>query len=321
MRKKIEELYQDLLFRDPGEEEISSWIAEAQAFIRRGVENSEERRRGWCTLLAAHRKIDVAVGNQDEGWLNLHTKQSLPNWGFLLRQIEPGDVVVDAGAHMGAFAVQAAVRGATVLAVEASAYNARLLSCTAKANKDLDIRVVHAAAWCDEAVLGFQDEGPHGAQSFVATTGPDLVRGVRLDSLPEDVSKVTCVKLDIEGAEPLAVRGMQKLLAQGVDVLYETNSFALNVFGFTVQDLQKSFADSGYLSYLLHEGELYKVREDGIQPAMVADHLASKRDVQARPPMSDQFLLSEMRRLQHLPGAEEHLQREKKINPELLKEL
>ena len=135
--------------------------------------------------------------------------------------LRPGLTVVDAGAHVGLYALLAARGGAEVLAFEPDEYNLRALVFNA-ARSSGGIRIVakalgdgrgRAPFYRSRATIGsslFRRE-PSDVETTVEVTSLDEeLRGVELESL--------LVKLNIEGAEPLALEGMRDTLDRCPDV-------------------------------------------------------------------------------------------------------
>ncbi|MEM8873198.1 MAG: FkbM family methyltransferase [Planctomycetota bacterium] len=131
--------------------------------------------------------------------------------------IRPGDTFVDGGANLGYFTLHAAKLGATVHAFEPDPANRQRLDANLTAN-DLQA-TVHAAALSDTATTLTLHHPPddgnlnHGQTSVLAelagggtTTEVDAVR------LDETVDHADVIKLDVEGAELAALRGMSGLL-------------------------------------------------------------------------------------------------------------
>jgi FkbM family methyltransferase len=130
--------------------------------------------------------------------------------------VQPGDTVIDCGAHVGVFTRYALRRGAgRVVAIEPDPTS---LSCL-KANFAQEIQegrvvVVEAGVW-DKETRGTLSESPKnsGANSFVVENpGDHKIGGLLLLPLDEIVNRfkldrVDFIKMDIEGAEPFALRG------------------------------------------------------------------------------------------------------------------
>src|SRR5207244_9761613 len=60
-------------------------------------------------------------------------------------QVAPGDVVVDVGAHIGRYALKAATKASTVIAVEPNPSNFELLARNARLNVFSNVVLVHKA--------------------------------------------------------------------------------------------------------------------------------------------------------------------------------
>jgi FkbM family methyltransferase len=128
----------------------------------------------------------------------------------------PGDVVVDAGAHIGRFSLAAARAGASVVAVEPNPETFRVLAANVKLNGFRNVRLVNAA-------LG-EREGEaelhvplvhHGTASLRGdwerrfATRTVRVRVTTLDGLVEELGleRVDWLLVDVEGYELEVLRG------------------------------------------------------------------------------------------------------------------
>lgn len=133
---------------------------------------------------------------------------------LLLREYEwmgadldhPGDVVVDAGAHVGTFSVMAAERARTVVALEPNPAVRELLEQNIARNESTGVEVLDRALWGEDTELLLDVGAPSSAGSTLigaAGGGPTSVpvRTVTLDELIERVGDIDLLKLDIEGAE------------------------------------------------------------------------------------------------------------------------
>ncbi|HEY7427575.1 MAG TPA: FkbM family methyltransferase [Gemmataceae bacterium] len=206
---------------------------------------------------------------------------------LMMHLLRPGDALLDVGAHIGTFTLPAAALGCRVLAVEASARNAELLRAAATCNGFDRVRVVHAAANDCEGRLTFCPHGPHGHVASAvepAYLPRGEVRAAAVDNLVAEQGwpRVDFVKMDVEGWEPWALRGMARLLARDDAplVLFESNAAGLESYGQTTADVQAALEQLGYSIYLLdphHPGQLVPVRSTDAQPECVLDCLAAKR--------------------------------------------
>lgn len=163
------------------------------------------------------------------------------------RLLRPGDTFVDGGANIGYFtliAAKAVGRTGRVHAFEPQPDNRRRLEEHVAMNGLSDVITIHDVALSDQPgeVTLHTFENPaanHGQSTFFAGTQATrkvTVRTVRLDDyLPAVVPRV--IKLDIEGAEPLAIAGMRETLrAHRPAVIVELNATTLARAGFPTRE-------------------------------------------------------------------------------------
>jgi FkbM family methyltransferase len=206
-----------------------------------------------------------------------------PHYNFLLGTLQPGEVVLDVGAHIGTFSLAAAAYGLRVVAVEASPRNAALLRRAAGRQRFGDrLRVVCAAASDRPGSLRFLEAGPYGHVAVSPQEGRTVeVPAITIDRLVRDLGlgPVAAVKLDIEGSEPAALRGMVELLSRPASPLlvYESNGHTLDLFGHTTADLITALAGLGYSSYAVRPEGLRAIRPETPQWDCVVDYFAARR--------------------------------------------
>ncbi len=180
---------------------------------------------------------------------------------ILRRSLSPGDVVVDAGAHVGYFALQSATSvGATghVYAFEPFEPNAALLEQSIRENHYESRMTLFRAAVGDTAgslTLYFAQETLNLGGAFaLANDAPapaDLahavVPAVRLDDL-ELRRPVRFLKMDVEGAEPAVLRGAERILREDRPILMsEVHRAQLaRVSRATTDDFARHLSEFGY---------------------------------------------------------------------------
>jgi FkbM family methyltransferase len=139
---------------------------------------------------------------------------------YLKGLLEPGMVFLDLGANIGYFTMMAAVMvgpQGQVLAFEPAPANCDLIRKSVAENGVDNVRLFPVAV-SDRAGEVAIDAGAGQSNSRImelsaATEGRQIVRTVRIDDTLDDLERLDVVKIDIEGAEPLALRGMKDLLA------------------------------------------------------------------------------------------------------------
>ena len=132
--------------------------------------------------------------------------------------VSDGDVVVDGGAHLGTFVLDALRSGARlVVAFEPEPTNADCLRRTLREEIEQG-RVIlkQAALWHTPGQLRFEVEtGEHeSARGKVAADGVVEVEAVTLDDVIDELGldSVDFIKMDIEGAERDALAGSERTL-------------------------------------------------------------------------------------------------------------
>lgn len=196
--------------------------------------------------------------------------------------LAPGDRVLDLGAHLGGFALACAALGCEVLAVEASPRNAELLELSARRNRFQKVQVVQAAVSDQNGSLDFSCHGPWGHVATPATGMPAItVPAARVDDLLErrGWDGVQFVKLDVEGSELRALRGMQRLLqrSDAPMIYFESNKYTLGLYGQNEEELKAEFRRLGFALFEVRPGEVRQLREGEKQVVVNTDYLAAKR--------------------------------------------
>lgn len=185
----------------------------------------------------------------------------------LIRGMLGGGTFLDVGAHVGHYAIRLAAQARAVIAVEPSPEIAWVLRRNVSLNGLEDkVTVLEVAAWDSETDLWLADEARYVFKNRAATTrtvpvsddSRPPVRGVPLDSLLGNVTGISFVKVDVEGADLHAVRGMAgtlrrerpAMLIERHDTLghYEIGQLhmLLSELGYSWQDA--SAGDSKYLA-------------------------------------------------------------------------
>ena len=134
--------------------------------------------------------------------------------------VQPGDIVVDCGAHIGLFARQAISKGAKLVVAVEPAPRMKLL-LQRNLQKEIDegrVVIYPKGVWDSETTMQFQTDRGGGAGGHVLdgrhhdVTYPGEVIEVPLTTIDKLVSelkldRVDFIKMDIEGAEQRALAG------------------------------------------------------------------------------------------------------------------
>jgi FkbM family methyltransferase len=176
------------------------------------------------------------VGSATHGsWLGSYEADKA--WAFR-KAITPGAVVYDIGAHVGYYSLIAARAGAHVFSFEPLPRNLRYLDRHLALN-NASVRVIRAAV-SDQVGIAMFAEARRSEMGKLSNEGTIKVDTVAVDSLNLPLPSV--VKMDVEGGEAAALRGMQGVMRHGPTIFLATHSDELNIecstilrdFGYTV---------------------------------------------------------------------------------------
>lgn len=211
---------------------------------------------------------------------------------FMRRYLRPGDCFVDVGANVGVYTLLAAsivgARG-TVHAFEPAPATFQRL-CENTALNKLSVVHLHQIAVSDSA--GNVEMTDPGDDALVRiSTGLSEEQGSRIECVKlEDflpATSMAMLKIDVEGAEPLVLRGARKHLAAGNPpvIQIELDGYSMH-YGTTTHDFIDEIESWGYdiavydpeASLLIYTRTPWKF---GVLNAL-AIHRASRDAVQAR---------------------------------------
>ncbi len=190
---------------------------------------------------------------------------------FLRAELQPGDTYLDVGGHIGVDAVVAAdrvgPRGRVLVFEPAPDSAARLRSST---SKFLNVFIVEAALGEEPGTLELRQDprySPRDAGVRSLLNEGDVVCTVAV--VPFDgwrdghhLNRLDVVKLDVEGFELSALRGMTQTLAslRPRAVVVEVNAYRLGQAGATEDDVDAHMASIGYLpvGWTFIENKVYR---------------------------------------------------------------
>jgi FkbM family methyltransferase len=184
------------------------------------------------------------------------------------RLLEPGGVFIDVGAHWGYFsllAIDRVGRSGRVVAIEADPRIYRTLARNFALNGLTNAVAVHAAAAAEPGVLtlaGYDETQGNWGLSRLAGGGAAAVPGTtfevpsrRIDDLLDEqrIATVDLLKMDIEGAEVLALQGMRSGLQSGRyrRILLELHPAAIRDFGTDAAAVVGDLTGAGYRGWTI----------------------------------------------------------------------
>jgi FkbM family methyltransferase len=178
---------------------------------------------------------------------------------ILERELTRESTFVDIGANMGWFTLLGASIARRVIAIEPNHNNVQLIYHSLLANGFKNVKVLECAVTDAPRLLQLNFLRSNGSVAAIdevqeATT---VVRGDSLDILLSDVDHVDVIKMDIEGHEPIALRGMGQILTRFRPVLlaeFHPMAIRANSGGEPVEFLN-SLSGLGYkLAVIRHNG-------------------------------------------------------------------
>jgi FkbM family methyltransferase len=187
-----------------------------------------------------------------------------PHIALVLRQhLKPGATYYDVGGNLGYLTcLGAKLVGpeGRVRVFEPNPTNVELIDASLAVNHLKNV-LVHQVAVSDRVTeLPFQTTGTNGSVDLNMANPHLFVPSVDLDSfLPEE--SVDLIKMDIEAHEPMALRGMQRIIENNRPIIIcEVNPWALTKNGHDAMALLEQLAAPGYsLSIIPQSGSLLPI--------------------------------------------------------------
>lgn len=181
-------------------------------------------------------------GNTDD-WIAVSHEESLaPVLDGLLPE---GGVFVDVGAHVGRWSLRLAGKASQVVSVEPNPATAAVLRAHIALNGIHNVDVVECAAWDSVTRLTLDDPNGKvtGGSTRVAEGDGGTVAARPLDDVLAGVTPAL-IKLDVEGADLRAIRGLAGTLARAKPTLFIEDH---SIYGYYQLDELKALLSSyGY---------------------------------------------------------------------------
>lgn len=209
----------------------------------------------------------LVLANEDVGRRILMLRQYEPrDSGLLSRLIRPADICLDIGGNTGYYTMRMA-RAASegqIHVFEPVPLNWHLLCAGVLLNGYRHVTVNRCAVGAEDGEMGFS-EATDGAYSSLVPVGRKgecgrLTVEVRtLDSYVQEhaLPRVDVIKIDIEGAEPLAMDGARELLADRARrprvIMMELHDANLQAYGVDVPSMIDRLAAHSYDAQVVTE--------------------------------------------------------------------
>lgn len=165
-------------------------------------------------------------------------------WGARLNE---GDVVVDAGAYHGEFAIYAAKkvgRSGKVICMEPNKDALKLLKKNISLNNLDNIKIIDKGLWSKKGDLSFSSRGASAKIGGEGGKDTDIISVTTLDEVIGKEDCVKFIKMDIEGAEIEAMNGAKRTLQK--KPIFSIASYHIVDGEKTSKWLEKFFKKEGY---------------------------------------------------------------------------
>ena len=143
----------------------------------------------------------------------------------IVTHLKSGDVFLDLGANIGYFSLLAASivkNDGKVISFEPNQYNRQLLYASVVENQFNNITVYPFAVSDSQQILRLMTSGSNGwvVELSEESVNYQLVQSVILDELLQFEKKINVIKMDIEGHEPIALRGMEQIINKHRPIIF-----------------------------------------------------------------------------------------------------
>jgi FkbM family methyltransferase len=173
---------------------------------------------------------------------------------MVVEAMRPSDVLYDIGASIGMVAIHAASRGGIVYAFEPDPHYSKRLSNNVELNELRNVRVVSCAIGSEQGASDLYTNGDGGSSPCLRPIGRKTITKVNVETLDgmlerHSLPAPTLIKIDIEGAEYLALQGMAALLnsrSAPRAIFMEIHPNLLKLFGASAEKVFDFLDGTGY---------------------------------------------------------------------------
>lgn len=236
---------------------------------------------------------EVTIRMKHAGKMKLYTNDYIDRWLFTGADFEPSlvslvrkylsknDNFLDLGSNIGYFSLIASnivKENGTVYAFEPMPPTIERLKANIALNKINNIQIIKKAASNKSGIVRFKtpsDKIRNSGRSSMRTIEENFieldVEMVAIDSMLDDIKKIRLIKMDIEGAEALALEGMAGLISRDRPViimelsdlfLKQMNSSSLAVLNILTNHSYKMFRIQDSITELTPEMNLFEKQYD-----------------------------------------------------------
>ncbi len=208
-------------------------------------------------IVKVHRH-KMHLDSKDSLLLSLRKNYEPKHVRLLRKNVKPGDYVVDIGAHIGYYTlILADIVGPTgkVYSFEPNPETFKILKKNVETNGYKNVVLEQKAVSNKKGRIKLYLSKINTGDSRIHEVSDDEsfkykefnVESVSLDSYFKNVKRINFFKMDIQGAEPLALEGMKKLLkTKNLKFTMEFSPENLHSFGFNPEKILNTLSKEGY---------------------------------------------------------------------------
>ena len=193
-------------------------------------------------------------------------------WKYLL----PGDVVVDIGSHIGTVTLESAAKvgnSGKIYSIEAHPKIFKFLNGNISLNRFQNIRTFNVALGDTSKIVNFSDLHTDPSNIVISTETGIKVQMKKLDDLPILESKISLLKIYVEGYEKFVLLGAKNFLSK-VDCIH----FSCNVQKFK----ENNYSYDDIFSILSSHGfKLYRFNNENSIVAITSEYFPKKEEMLA----------------------------------------
>lgn len=187
------------------------------------------------------------------GAIALGRYEPFETW-FVRSILSPQMTVVNVGANLGYYTLIVAKHVSKVISFEPAPLNFLLLKKNVGSFKNVELYQVAASDKDGEMPLYLSNTsmGGHTLVPWTSLKEKIMVKTVKLDSI---VNKADLLIIDVEGAEPLVLAGMNRLLGEDISILMEFSPQAIQRIGHDGVAMLDMLVSRHFNIYNLNESE------------------------------------------------------------------
>jgi FkbM family methyltransferase len=258
----------ETIMQEPDNRPLGRWLLDMAASIRTTVKGRR--------LISLRYEQGVWVQKDKHGvivnWKPKH-KWSLATFEAKTKDYfcsvyrpRPGDVVLDVGAGVGSEAYyfsRAVGANGRVIAIEAHPDTCLCLRKFCEYNQLRNVTVMNTAVSDRRSEVLISGDEKHVSNTILNATSGTRVKATSLDELVDDLAlaRIDFIKMNIEGAEKLAIRGMDRTLKKTGTVCISCHDFKAD------QDGDEALrTKTAVREFLVEKGFRVTTRDDDARP-------------------------------------------------------